>query len=304
MHMNYKNLLTLTLFTGFGAFAMELPPIPLEEELGLLLSAGNEFMEEVYPPCQNAALPNPPAVIAAANNHILTSSNKLECSICKRIVTKVHLKRHMKTHSECEQCGQFFVQKTNLIRHMKTVHTNNKPFQCKECDATFSRSDGLTDHMQIHIKHMKTHSEESDKKQHQCEQCGDFFAQKGNLTRHIKTAHINNKPFQCKECDATFSRNDSLTSHTQIHIMKKKYQCLQCGQSFLKRSLLADHARTHPKRKPYLCDLCNVSFTRHDYLNKHVKSCRGEKLLFGGFFGIKKNLQINHRNQVEELKKR
>ena len=148
--MNYKNLLTLILFTGYRTFSMELaelPLIPLEEELKILLSGGNEFMEEEPSSCQNAALLNPATVIVAANNRILTSSNKSECSICKKFITEAHLKRHMKTHSECKQCGVFFVQKTNLIRHIKTKHSNNKPFKCEECDSIFSRSDCFNKHV-------------------------------------------------------------------------------------------------------------------------------------------------------------
>ena len=54
---------------------------------------------------------------------------------------------------ECEECHKIFSQKHKLARHMKTVHSTSKLFQCEHCDHRDNRSDN----MKTHIKN--NHSE-------------------------------------------------------------------------------------------------------------------------------------------------
>ena len=59
-----------------------------------------------------------------------------QCQSCTLTFSRVeNLRCHFKT-----------VQKSILTRHIRTVHTSEKPFVCTDCSATFSRKDKLEAH--------------------------------------------------------------------------------------------------------------------------------------------------------------
>ena len=50
---------------------------------------------------------------------------------------------------ECHLCAAPFKRKSDLTRHLKTVHSNHKKFPCPNCGKYFSRSDSLKVHMDM-----------------------------------------------------------------------------------------------------------------------------------------------------------
>lgn len=54
----------------------------------------------------------------------------------------------------CEQCDKNFVRQEHLKRHIKSLHTVEKPYACprEDCGKKFSRSDNLTQHLATHTK--------------------------------------------------------------------------------------------------------------------------------------------------------
>ena len=69
---------------------------------------------------------------------------------------------HMKVHSNqrnhvCPepQCNHAFIQLGDLRKHMRSKHTNERPFSCDQCGKTFARSDYLLKHMRAHRKNDK-----------------------------------------------------------------------------------------------------------------------------------------------------
>jgi hypothetical protein len=50
----------------------------------------------------------------------------------------------------CELCNRRFRRQEHLKRHYRSLHTQEKPFECNECGKKFSRSDNLSQHARTH----------------------------------------------------------------------------------------------------------------------------------------------------------
>jgi hypothetical protein len=83
-----------------------------------------------------------------------------ECHLCgHRSKRRYNLNTHMKTHNEdrvrefpCTECEKAFDRRHDRDRHIATVHQGRRAYECKECDAQFSRGDALTRHMDKHLE--------------------------------------------------------------------------------------------------------------------------------------------------------
>ncbi|KAJ7235502.1 hypothetical protein C8J57DRAFT_1080970 [Mycena rebaudengoi] len=54
---------------------------------------------------------------------------------------------------EVSGCGKGFVRGEHLKRHVRSIHTHEKPHKCpfEGCDKAFSRRDNLAQHSRIHL---------------------------------------------------------------------------------------------------------------------------------------------------------
>ncbi|KAL4925114.1 putative C2H2 finger domain protein (Ezf) [Aspergillus undulatus] len=77
-----------------------------------------------------------------------------ECGICgakftRRSNCREHMKRHDPSNRKsytCETCGKALGRKTDLKRHIDSVHRGIRRFACDQCGARFSRQDTLARH--------------------------------------------------------------------------------------------------------------------------------------------------------------
>lgn len=125
-----------------------------------------------------------------------------------------------------------FADRTNYTAHQKSVHGNDKPFGCPQCERSFSRRSDLRKHTVV---------------------------------------HTGIKPFTCNICFKSFSRNTNLTKHLRIHSGHKPYVCPQCPKTFISKGDLTRHAIIHSGQRPFTCSYCNQSFGRRDKLMRHEK---------------------------------
>eukprot|EP00172_Hildenbrandia_rubra_P000725 Plantae.Rhodophyta-Hildenbrandia_rubra.ctg13992.p2 GENE.Plantae.Rhodophyta-Hildenbrandia_rubra.ctg13992~~Plantae.Rhodophyta-Hildenbrandia_rubra.ctg13992.p2 ORF type:complete len:206 (+),score=32.22 Plantae.Rhodophyta-Hildenbrandia_rubra.ctg13992:912-1529(+) len=75
----------------------------------------------------------------------------------------------------CKRCPSKFAIRSNLKRHVKTVHFDIRAYECCVCHATFG------------LKH--------------------------NLRTHVRAKHERRRPFACEDCGATFGYRQVLNNH-------------------------------------------------------------------------------------------
>ncbi|KAL4872877.1 hypothetical protein BDV12DRAFT_127370 [Aspergillus spectabilis] len=85
----------------------------------------------------------------------IPSASGLQCTICgARFTRRSNCREHMKRHDPsgrksfpCEECGKILGRKTDLKRHIDSVHRGIRKFGCDQCGARFSRHDTLARHL-------------------------------------------------------------------------------------------------------------------------------------------------------------
>lgn len=96
---------------------------------------------------------------------------------------------------QCEQCHECFSTKSNLIRHVRTQHTDfRKMYQCHLCEIQVTTYSGLK--------------------------------------MHIKCRHLNLREYKCDYCSKAFNQKKTLASHLMQHSNIRIYVCDKCGKGF------------------------------------------------------------------------
>jgi uncharacterized Zn-finger protein len=92
-------------------------------------------------------------------------SQDFSCDLCgKKVTTKSHLIRHMKTHDEtakatrCSDCNVFFKNEEAMQDHTATKHDSNI---CEVCGKLFKRKRDLEVHSKLHAVNEANHVDES-----------------------------------------------------------------------------------------------------------------------------------------------
>ena len=146
-----------------------------------------------------------------------------------------------KTHI-CAYCEKYFTDKSNLSRHIRSIHEDKKPnpgedklFKCEICDYSASRKSNL----KLHVA-----SVHEGKKHFKCEMCDYCCFLKGDLIKHIESVHEGKKSFKCELCDYSCTRKDNMKTHV---------------------------ASVHEKKKPFKCEMCDYCCSLKGDLNKHFR---------------------------------
>lgn len=189
---------------------------------------------------------------------IIHFKEKLEkCLICKeRFSSYPQLRNHKKLFHKiegvdkpdkvpvkkepryvCQFCGKNFI-KPFLFREHLRIHTNEKPFECRQCKQTFRLKCTYQRHVLSHL----------DRKQ---------------------------RPFKCTFCTKSFLTKLFLTAHMAKHTGEKNFKCDICNIDFGYYNSLYDHKKNiHEGVRKSQCDLCSQWFYNNSLLNKHKKHCK------------------------------
>ncbi|XP_065072991.1 zinc finger protein 502-like [Ochlerotatus camptorhynchus] len=201
----------------------------------------------------------------------------LVCEICGK--SYPFLKKHIQSvHSEdkpsCNICGKTFTTNTSLERHM-LLHTNEKPYSCDKCEASFRRLLLLKQHVQ------KVHE---GKNPHTCVECNQEFNSPCGLYTHKRTVHLNKTAYntasvqvRCILCNERNASVSDLVQHIQRSHGNEIYpyaKCAHCPRSFITMAQLAAHKEIHSDK--FACKQCGKRHKSNYHLQIHMDSMHSD----------------------------
>ncbi|XP_006821993.1 uncharacterized protein LOC102806249, partial [Saccoglossus kowalevskii] len=177
-----------------------------------------------------------------------------ECSICRRrYLNKETLDAHVQRHGErrypCDTCGMSFKALAELTEH-RLIHSLPKNYPCEVCRFEFHRRNELLLHMS------KAHP---NTRPFECENCDKSFSTVESLRVHQR-CHTGELPHKCRFCSRQFVHGKHCEVHESSHFKEKHkpmelmlannagaifYQCEKCGQVFTEISHLQTHQKLH-----------------------------------------------------------
>lgn len=179
----------------------------------------------------------------------------LSCKICSAtFLIQSEYNKHLKNHSDyryqCSVCSRWFEKRYQLNTHHKT-HNGVKSVKCSLCEKQYTSQTNLDRHIRI------MHKQE---RQHTCSTCQKTFAQLASLRIH-QSVHEAERKFGCDICNHKFKSEIHLKLHKKRHLpteyrlkrrsslpKKPTYKsppklcvCNECGKRFTSIAMLRSH---------------------------------------------------------------
>ncbi|CAG2115834.1 unnamed protein product [Medioppia subpectinata] len=176
-----------------------------------------------------------------------------------------------------EGCDKSFTQKPNLVGHIRSTHTKERPFRCEECGKRFTTETILKLHDRTH----------QSVKRYKCGHNGCAF--ETNTPNTLKCHRLRHStapaPYRCQidGCGREFFYRHVMVRHqrskahnpeAEARALALKYACEWpgCGKRVHSRDVLVAHVRLrHTNEKPFKCDECDKQFPTERYLAIHHK---------------------------------
>lgn len=107
----------------------------------------------------------------------------------------------------CKLCGLYTANKSILMQHIHTDHSNVQIFKCDQCEYSHYIRDRFNRHHRYHSMNYV-----------QCKLCEFQTIYRWNLERHMRH-HVDSisMGFRCRKCNFTASTKQSITAHEIAH---------------------------------------------------------------------------------------
>ena len=219
---------------------------------------------------------------------------------------------------ECKLCGKQFLKRSNMERHINTVHASKQVFNCDDCDFKTNHERKLKSHVvSIHlerkakchicdkivsVEYLNKHIQLIHKtSSHVCPKCKKEFENEIYLKNHIRRIHEQRQILHCDICNFQSKGEESLISHKirrhndfeeRKMIYKRKYQCKVCDFTVGKKLYLELHnSREHDIK--IVCDDCGFQADTNDSLKKHKPVHKLELSYNCSLCSYKSNVEAN-----------
>ncbi|ERL84088.1 zinc finger protein 266 [Dendroctonus ponderosae] len=194
---------------------------------------------------------------------------------------KYNLKKHIaRIHAdlpfECHTCSEKFRRKSQLNVHKVEIHTEEAPYNCKDCPKTF---------VQFHQyqKHQRSH------KNYKCD-CDEIFSRWTEYLKHKKTScSLPKTQYTCAICNKTFSLKQNLAEHClHVHLPDSRsevFKCsyIDCNRSYHYKKNLDFHIKKfHSQIVDYhkcTVEKCGKVLKSKKNLKQHLRLCHSDKPL-------------------------
>ncbi|XP_009871992.1 PREDICTED: zinc finger protein 431-like, partial [Apaloderma vittatum] len=202
---------------------------------------------------------------------------------------------------KCEHCDFATALHGDLKLHLQ-IHTDKRPFGCKERSKTFETSNHLQKHSLTHVKngygfdhclyvdhrlenlglHHEMHLRLSPERDFgSLESSNSIHSFLGSEVYELKPDSPKGKEngllaqsqaglYQCTECDYATYILGNLELHIRTHTGEKPYSCSVCQKKFPRSGNLKLHLRIHTGEKPFKCEQCGVAFRTSSHLKRHL----------------------------------
>ncbi|XP_063371872.1 zinc finger protein 99-like [Cydia amplana] len=155
---------------------------------------------------------------------------------------------------KCETCGFWFLSRTHIYDHKKTMHRQRtKPGKCPQCAFRYKT---LWD---LELHSWRSHPV------NRCSLCGRVVA----ILDKKKHLAMHRFRYRCLKCGADFDNKQWYQHHEkQLH---SKYICAHCDRNYNTKKALEKHVIRH--HLPASCPMCGLRFPApaHERLRRHAR---------------------------------
>nr|CAB3264148.1 myoneurin [Phallusia mammillata] len=168
----------------------------------------------------------------------------------------------------CLLCDEQFAEQVDLQQHLETMHEEDWPITCNDCNITFEshHDSSLSLHIQSYHSMKEKPPTKKEPEEFLCTECGLIFRLQEIYEEHVasRCAH---RGHVCQICSRSFTSPQGLKRH-------HKSEKFSCGEQIKKWRLDNDKIDVRKVKSQehvleYLCTDCNSGFHKFDEFYSH-----------------------------------